>query len=62
MGAHVSTGFIGDTLVTLDYAHSFNLVNRDTRGGNEVMLVMLWISVGERSVAVEYLKRPLAKG
>jgi len=41
MGARLSTGFIGDTMVMLDYAHSFNLVNQDTRGANEVML---WIS------------------
>jgi hypothetical protein len=41
MGARISTGFFGDTMVMLDYAHSFNLVNQGTRGGNEVML---WIS------------------
>ena len=41
MGARLSTGFIGDTMLMLDYAHSFNLVNEGARGGNEVML---WLS------------------
>jgi hypothetical protein len=41
IGARISTGFFGDTMVMLDYAHSFNNVNNGTRGTNEVML---WVS------------------
>ncbi|WP_045223733.1 hypothetical protein [Methyloterricola oryzae] len=41
MGARLSTGFLGDSMLMLDYAHSFNLVNEGTRGGNEIML---WLS------------------
>ncbi len=41
LGTRLSTGFVGDTMLMLDYAYSFNLVNRNQRGGNEVML---WVS------------------
>jgi hypothetical protein len=41
IGARISTGFFGDTMLMLDYAHSFNNVNNGTRGTNEVML---WVS------------------
>ena len=41
LGARLSTGFFGQTMLMLDYAHSFNLVNQGKRGGNEVMI---WLS------------------
>lgn len=41
MGTRLSTGFIFDTMLMIDYAHSFNLVNAKQRGGNEIMF---WLS------------------
>ncbi len=41
MGARLSTGFVFDTMLMIDYAHSFNLVNAGKRSGNEIML---WLS------------------
>lgn len=41
LGARVSSGFIGDTMLMLDYAYNFNIVNKDQRGASEIML---WVS------------------
>lgn len=41
LGARLSTGFLFDTMLMVDYSHSFNLVNAGDRGGNEIML---WLS------------------
>lgn len=41
MGTRLTTGFFFDTLLQIDYSHSFNLVNAGTRGGNEIMF---WLS------------------
>jgi hypothetical protein len=41
MGARLSTGFFLDTMLMIDYSHSFNLVNAGNRGGNEIMF---WLS------------------
>jgi hypothetical protein len=41
LGARLSTGFFFDTMLMIDYAHSFNLVNAGNRGGNEIMF---WLS------------------
>lgn len=41
LGARLSTGFFFDTMLMIDYSHSFNLVNAGNRGGNEIMF---WLS------------------